>query len=397
MDQVSFLSGFHRSGWSFVLKQLNKLQNDQGIWCDTYVDRTFHWLKPDFLPYSRPWIGFVHHTFYKDFSDYNNSNLLQNPLFLDSLPQCKGLYVFSEDQRQQWQRELQKRGITVPVEKISHPTQFVDNKFTMEKFKANPRKKLIQVGAWLRDNYAIYRVNYDSAILRLEDDSIVRKAALIGPQMSTYFKPPNFFRFFRQTRWKRPVIAPPIMDTVIYRTDVPAPTPSSSLTVNGSLPQDIISQIRESQDGDDGMCRDIVCRDSDYGLNKYVQGCIDMLKSYDNSVILIPTVSDSEYDALLSQNIVFLKLWDAAAVNTLIECVVRNTPVVVNPLPAVQEVLGANYPLYYYNLKDVPSLLSLANIQKAYDYLSSMDKTFLTANYFLQSLETSNIYNSLNV
>lgn len=53
------------------------------------------------------------------------------------------------------------------------------------------------------------------------------------------------------------------------------------------------------------------------------------------SVEVIEHLSDSAYDELLSENVVFLNLIDASAVNTVIECVVRNTPLIINRLPAI--------------------------------------------------------------
>jgi hypothetical protein len=44
---------------------------------------------------------------------------------------------------------------------------------------------------------------------------------------------------------------------------------------------------------------------------------------------------------------VYINLVDASAVNTIIECIVRATPIIVNNHPAVVELLGKNYPLYF--------------------------------------------------
>jgi hypothetical protein len=66
----------------------------------------------------------------------------------------------------------------------------------------------------------------------------------------------------------------------------------------------------------------------------------------------IPWVENAAYDEILSQNIVFLDLYDASACNAVIECAVRHTPVLVNPLPAVVEYLGHEYPFYYRTLRE---------------------------------------------
>jgi hypothetical protein len=58
-------------------------------------------------------------------------------------------------------------------------------------------------------------------------------------------------------------------------------------------------------------------------------------------------VSNSEYDILLSKNICFLYLYDSSANNAVIECIARNTPLLINKHPAVIEYLGKDYPFYY--------------------------------------------------
>ena len=116
-----------------------------------------------------------------------------------------------------------------------------------------------------------------------------------------------------------------------------------------------------------------------------------------DSVQILPYLPDSEYDELLSQNIVFLHLYDSSATNTIVECIVRSTPVLVNPLPAVVEYLGPRYPLYFTDLEeaaqkgmDTPLLLS------AHDYLNRLAiRRRVTADYFTQSFADSYIYRNL--
>ena len=66
----------------------------------------------------------------------------------------------------------------------------------------------------------------------------------------------------------------------------------------------------------------------------------------------IDHVPNQEYDDLLTNNIVFLNLLDASANNVVIECIVRHTPILINPLDAVVEYLGTNYPFYYNTLEE---------------------------------------------
>lgn len=105
-------------------------------------------------------------------------------------------------------------------------------------------------------------------------------------------------------------------------------------------------------------------------------------------VKLIKYVENDKYDEILSKFVVFIKLNDASAVNTLLECIVRNTPIVINRLPAIEEYLGPKYPLYYNSIEDVPRILNNKRlIVKANSYLKSLNKNFLKIDNFLQSMK----------
>ncbi len=119
------------------------------------------------------------------------------------------------------------------------------------------------------------------------------------------------------------------------------------------------------------------------------------LKTND-SVIHLPRKADKEYDDLLARNVVFLPLFDSCANNALIECIVRNTPVLINRLPAVEEYLGTDYPLYFSDLTEASALLeNQAAILRSTDYLANLDKRKLQREYFFDSFCSSVIYRSL--
>lgn len=113
-----------------------------------------------------------------------------------------------------------------------------------------------------------------------------------------------------------------------------------------------------------------------------------------DSVQRIEYIPDAEYDQLLSQNIVYLDLYDSSANNAIIECIVRNTPVLVNPLPAVKEYLGEDYPFYFEDRQEAAQKAEDYDlIEKTFNYLkSSVLKENLTENRFIESLVTSEIY-----
>jgi hypothetical protein len=97
-----------------------------------------------------------------------------------------------------------------------------------------------------------------------------------------------------------------------------------------------------------------------------------------------------EYDKLLSENIVFIDLFDAAANNTVLECILRRTPIIINKLPGTRYYLGDDYPLFFDNIDEVPELLTIENLRKASTYLENIKLT--NVEEFM-----SNIINILNL
>ncbi|MBW4576546.1 MAG: tetratricopeptide repeat protein [Aphanothece sp. CMT-3BRIN-NPC111] len=103
---------------------------------------------------------------------------------------------------------------------------------------------------------------------------------------------------------------------------------------------------------------------------------------------------NNEYDQFLSQNIVFLNLYDASANNAVVECIARATPLLINPLPAVVEYLGEDYPFYYSNLSEAAAkALDTSLIWDTHNYLKNWEvRQKLSAEYFLQSFKKSEVY-----
>jgi hypothetical protein len=125
--------------------------------------------------------------------------------------------------------------------------------------------------------------------------------------------------------------------------------------------------------------------------NKYISFTnntnIPKYENNDYPVNIIEYLENDNYDLLLIKYIVFLYLYDASAVNTIIECIIRNTPIIINKLPAVVEYLGEKYPLYYTNIDDVPKIITNKDlIIKGHKYLKKMDKTFLKIETFIHKL-----------
>jgi hypothetical protein len=89
------------------------------------------------------------------------------------------------------------------------------------------------------------------------------------------------------------------------------------------------------------------CNASGQGItnNWYKHMFCDLVNKI-NSIETIDYLQNDQYDDILTKNVVFIYLVDASAVNTIIECIVRCTPIIVNKHPAVVELLGDKYPLY---------------------------------------------------
>ncbi len=112
--------------------------------------------------------------------------------------------------------------------------------------------------------------------------------------------------------------------------------------------------------------------------------------------LVYPYLNNEEYDKVLSESICFMDLITSSANNAIIECMARNTPVLVNPLPAVVEYLGEGYPFYYTSLEDAAKKAQdIELIEKTSLYLNKMNKKNISHEYFVESFLSSNIYKNL--
>lgn len=400
IDQVDY-SGVHRSGWQFVYENVKYLHNDTSdLYLDLYLDRTFHWNKEvnqelGLIPYKRNWIGFVHHTFDTSFSEYNNHNLLNNPDFIESLKFCKGLFVLSKYLQKQFLEEFHKLNIYVPVYELIHPTDISVPQFTWKKFLNNKDKKLVHVGGWLRNIFSFYNLDipktykfpcHNSLCDLLSMNKVtetIRKVCLKGPYMNNYYPTselPNKLQNFLNT------------------LDIPPEPNCKNSCKNSSISHNCCQNCCQntSQNACQNTCQNSCqntsqnCSQNSQELrNNWYKHFYGYVKYMCNSVDFIDKLSNDDYDQLLTDNIVFINLVDASAVNTIIECIVRNTPIIVNNHPAVIELLGPNYPLYFtsQNYNDiniqVNNLLSNTNnIKKAYQYMLTLDKSRFNVNNF---------------
>lgn len=357
----NLLKGYHRSGWEYVTQNIDKLHNADGVIFDNYLDKTFGWdceflTQIKILPYKTEWMGVFHHTPSEQYSINNLVNCFNEKAFIKSLPQCKGLIVFSTYLKDWIHAKLTEMNFNVPIIMLFHPSEKVSEflQFDYHEFLLNKEKKVIQIGAWLRNSYAIYE---------LPDVKGYQKCVLKWKGMENYF---------------------------VDRTDLEKlKCYAYNLGHKGSQN---CSGVLVNCDGT------VICGNpvEDKNTNKYIVGLFQMIRENHESVKVLDMIPNEEYDHLLKKNIVFIELIDASAVNTVIECIVRNTPILVNKLPAVVEYLGEGYPLFYNDIQHAHDLLSnKKKILQAHKYLRKLDKSKFTIEHFIYKLTSNPVYKNL--
>jgi hypothetical protein len=131
---------------------------------------------------------------------------------------------------------------------------------------------------------------------------------------------------------------------------------------------------------------------------RFMQSEIDALGDFRNgSVEEKEFVSNKEYDDLLSSSVVLCLLYASAANNLVLECLVRNTPIIINPLPSVVEYLGPSYPLYAATLLQAEEQLqNSSRIAAAASYLKDRVACLsLSYKSFCDTLAASVVYKHL--
>ena len=386
MDQID-RSGAHRSGWRYVYDNITPFNNRENpLHLDLYVDRTFHWNKEinkiiNIIPYKKPWVGFIHHTFDTTFSDYNCNTLLNCSEFIDSLSCCKGIFVLSKTLREQFIERFKKDNINVPVYSLVHPTECNVPKFNCKSFVNNKDKKVIHIGGWLRNIYLFYSlqlpktIRVRSGFFKWRNDSI-SKVLLKGKDMNNYYPRENFMTKIKNVLSSSKIKThdQSISKNIISKhcsTNIDYSSSSSSSSSSSCSYSD-----RELDLNNDELTFGI----KNNWYNHFYNDLYNKLKS----ITIIEHLENEKYDNLLTENIVFINLVDASAINTLIECIIRETPIIINKVPAVVELLGEKYPLYFEENDNICDLLKNdSKICKAHKYLKKINKEKFYINTFI--------------
>jgi hypothetical protein len=329
-------------GWQYILDLLSKCHNPNAPIMDAYIDTTFGkhadmMESVGCIPYVTPWMGFLHSPGHTAGGEPSCADILARESFQKSLAFCQALFVMSADLKV-W---LQKNGVRVPVHVVHFPMRPDLASFTWKEFESNPRPTVVQVGKWQRDTYAIFRIETKMQKMAIGD--------------------------YREVR-------------------VETSPPASYLQLSNALTEEERKDAPSEEVGIEMAPVDARTCGYDTEL-AFASEVRRMLSRQWNSVEVVSRLPDEEYSTLLTKNIVFLPLKCATACATLVDCIARNTPVIVPRLPAVEEYLGPDYPLYYATDREAGELMNdRAALCRAYLYLRGMDKTPFRPETFIDNI-----------
>lgn len=114
---------------------------------------------------------------------------------------------------------------------------------------------------------------------------------------------------------------------------------------------------------------------------------IELSNEEKNTVNIYYTNNYLEYDSLLTNNIIVIHLINASANNAILELMSMNIPFFVNRLPAVEEYIGKDYPLYFSDIHEIENIIHNQDLlielyESANKYLRSLSKKDITIEHF---------------
>lgn len=293
----------HRSGWPYAFSSLQPLAHEGGVIFDDFIEQIFCY-GPESYDHRRPWVGVFHHPpnmppFMR--SEHVPAVMFQTEAWKRSRPFLVGAIALST-----YLADYLRVVLGVPAFPVKHPSEIPETRWEPDRYLANPRKHVIQVGWYLKNTQLMYQ-----------------------------FPEPRDHRRMRLLS----------TDGHINDYDLKVARHWRSIGTRGrSDPSRVIEQCRVSAD---------------------------------------------RYDQLLAENLVAIELLDASANNVVIECIARNTPILVNRHPAAMEYLTEGYPLYFSDPAEIPGMLTTDRILEAHDYLKCMDKRWLNGAVFRESVASA--------
>lgn len=447
----------HRTGWKHVYPELAKLTVQYHVIFNGHLDVYFSEGKH----FTEPWIGFLHNVpdhfdltgRYKRF--FSLDKTLNTEQWKISEKWCKGIYVLSP-----YLYNYLKEKISLPLECLYLPSKIDCDLFSFNKFIEN-KKNLIMIGSWLRKTESIFEIDmkienqivwshhrsgWKDVISAIFDKAKIKNVYFEGwlegifsfnksiqkpwvgffhctpehPNFGKYCKIKSLSEIIKSDAWKK---SEPYCKGIFVLSDY---LESYLRKFNFNFPivslKHPVSECEIKFDFDYFKHNKKIVMvgqwlrkfESMYYLDVSYNKCLlktghssekedlnilmKKVGSKYNEVQILERKTDAEYDKLLQSSIVFLDLYDVAANNTILDCIVRNTPVLVNKLSGAVDYLGDDYPFYFYNLEDAAKKAQdLDLIFRTNLYLQSLPiKNKLTIEYFIESFKNSSIYKKLN-
>lgn len=149
----------HRGGWASVIENLNHLHNIDGIQLHSFLEHPFIWFRDHYLnskliPFKDPWVGIMHNPPNIPSWYSREKPLNEDPLFLESLSSCVGLYTMSKYHKDYLCQNLDNN---LNIEYILHPYDKSSVKFFDYKLY-NQSKTIVNIGYWLRRQTSFFRI-----------------------------------------------------------------------------------------------------------------------------------------------------------------------------------------------------------------------------------------------
>lgn len=311
----------HRCGWGYAIDALRPEDDETGIpfygFLDGLFNRAINSDYDEMVPLKTKWTGFFHNppsmpAWFPD--EPRLSRILKEDDVRRSMENCVGLFTLSEHLAKFLRAET-----GIAASSLYCPTEIPDLLFSYEAFLANPQKRVVSVGWWLRRKMSVF-------YLPLDNQTPYRKARLnCGDLIETSSRAMSRLEFVNDWRSRK-----------------------------------LENRFRDNTEE-------------------------------------IPYLSNDAFDKLLAENIVFLDLYDASANNTVVECIARATPLIVNRIPPVVEYLGPDYPLYYETLEEAAAkALDFDIVKSAHDYLLTCPiRARLSQHAFLNDFRNSEVFRKL--
>ena len=160
----------HKAGWKYVLWLVEEhLHSPDGTRFVSSVEDEFFFKGENYAgAITEPWVGFVHQAPQQNYNFPDLERIVRKEEWKESLDHCQGLWVLTDYQK----NYLLSLDVPVPVAKIHYPTVAPAESFSFERFLANPKRRLLFVGEYLRNFQAFYDLmapGYEKTLLRSEE------------------------------------------------------------------------------------------------------------------------------------------------------------------------------------------------------------------------------------